>query len=428
MTQRVQKEILRRDVLKQIERIKTADIVVGIPSYNNARTVAGVVEAAAQGLVRYFPTLKPVIINSDGNSSDGTRDAVRKANVPSEVEKIVTCYKGGSGKGNAFRTIFETAEELEAKICLTLDADSRSITPEWIERLANPIYLYSYGYVTPYYLRDKHDGTITNSLVYPLTRALYGMRVRQPIGGDFGLTAGLVQAILHQRVWDYNTDVERFGIDIWLTTTAINEGFRTCQASLGVKIHDVKPAADILPMFEQVCGTMFGLMRKYETKWRIVKGTMPANIFGGFYYIELEEVKAGLAQLVADFKKGARKYRKLWKEILTKENYAELSQLFTRSTEGFLFPVELWAKIVYDYAVFYNFSSHNKEDILASLLPLYAGRTAAFVVETNAVSEELADAIVEGVAGIFERLKSYLLKRWSESKQDMLRKRLISNT
>ena len=52
--------------------------------------------------------------------------------------------------------------------------------------------------------------------MYPLTRALYGQRIRQPIGGDFGMSRPLVRHYLAQPVWD--TDVARFGIDIWMTT------------------------------------------------------------------------------------------------------------------------------------------------------------------------------------------------------------------
>lgn len=48
------------------------------------------------------------------------------------------------------------------------------------------------------------------------------------------------------------------------------------------------------------------------------------------------------------------------------------------------------------------------------MIPLYYGRTAVFVIESKAVSEELADAVVDGIAGIFERMKPYLIKRWAE--------------
>ena len=91
--------------------------------------------------------------------------------------------------------------------------------------------LHDFDYVAPLYLRHKFDGTITNSIVYPLTRALYGREVRQPIGGEFGFSGRLASHYLSRPVWD--TDVARFGIDIWMTTTALADGFRVCQSFLG---------------------------------------------------------------------------------------------------------------------------------------------------------------------------------------------------
>src|SRR2546429_125599 len=128
------------------------------------------------------------------------------------------------------------------------------------------------GYVAPLYARHKHDGTITNSVAYPLTRALYGLRVRQPIGGEFGFRADLARAYLEQPVWD--TDVARFGIDIFMTTTAIARRARIAQAFLGAKVHDPKdPAADLGPMFTQVVGTLFRMATENESMWSRVEGS-----------------------------------------------------------------------------------------------------------------------------------------------------------
>ena len=82
-----------------------------------------------------------------------------------------------------------------AQALVVVDSDLRSITPEWIELLAGPILKGGFDYVTPLYARHKYDGTITNTVTYPLTRALYGRRIRQPIGGDFGVSGDLVQPL-----------------------------------------------------------------------------------------------------------------------------------------------------------------------------------------------------------------------------------------
>ena len=98
-------------------------------------------------------------------------------------------YQGIPGKGSAFRLVFQMAKQLDAKACAVVDSDLRSITPEWIDLLIRPILFAGFDFVAPYYQRHKYDGTITNSIVYPLTRMLYGLSVRQPIGGEFGVSA-----------------------------------------------------------------------------------------------------------------------------------------------------------------------------------------------------------------------------------------------
>lgn len=128
-------------------------------------------------------------------------------------------YQGIPGKGSSFRTIFEIANAFGVKACVVVDSDLRSITPEWVELLIKPVLEGGFDYVAPLYHRHKYDGTITNSIVYPVTRALYGRRVRQPIGGDFGFSGTLALFYLTKDVWE--TDVAKYGIDIWMTTTAV---------------------------------------------------------------------------------------------------------------------------------------------------------------------------------------------------------------
>src|SRR4249920_3200081 len=283
----------------RIQDIGSAEILVGIPSYNNADTVGHVVRAVSVGLAKHFPDLRAVLVNSDGGSSDGTPTIVARTVVDfqhlfigdqqSILHRIITPYHGIPGKGSAFRTIFEIARRLKARACAVVDADLRSISPEWIELLLGPILEEEYDYVAPYYLRHKYDGTITNSLAYPLTRALYGQRIRQPIGGEFGFSGALATHYLYQHVWE--SEVARFGIDIWMTTEAIASGARVCQSFLGAKIHNPKdPAADLSAMLTQVMGALFALMEQHESVWLDVSSSEPVALFGFQYGVGVEPV------------------------------------------------------------------------------------------------------------------------------------------
>ena len=165
---------------------------------------------------------------------------------------------------------------------VVVDSDLRSIVPEWIELLAGPILKGGFDFVAPLYSRYKYDGTITNTVTYPLTRALYGLRIRQPIGGDFGVSGDLVAHYLKQDDWD--ADVSKFGIDIWMTTKAVTGGFAVCQTRLGAKVHDPKdPGADLGPMFSQVVGTILRLTERHADRWLEVaaRTTSPTTASSG---------------------------------------------------------------------------------------------------------------------------------------------------
>lgn len=413
------RSVLHKDIIDQVSRIQRADILVGIPSFRNAKTIVNVVKNVSDGLAKHFPKLKAVIVNSDGGSQDHTQQVVVDAPVAPNIEKIITSYQGLPGKGSAFHTIFEIADRLKVSICIVVDSDLRSITPDWIRLLGEPIYKHNFGFVTPYYYRYKYDGTITNSIAYPLTRALYGQMIRQPIGGEFALSGGLAKILAHQNVW--RSDIARFGIDIWMTTTAICEGFRVCQAGMGVKLHDQKdPGADLEPMFRQVVGTTFGLMEKYRIKWQVSRGSQPVDLFGETPPQELEPISVDLARLLERFHDGVKDHERALADILSPENLTKVETLLTADeNDVFSFPDRLWARIVYDHAVAYNLADNrNRARIISALLPLYFGRTAGFVLATEVMGSIEAEKAVLATAEVFEEEKPYLIKRWDAAKRD----------
>lgn len=400
------------DAWQKALKIGGADLLVGIPSFNNRSTIGHVVRSAAEGMARHFSGLKGIVVVSDGGSSDETTQVAESTPVPAGIEKLVLAYRGVPGKGSAFRAIFEVARSLGARACVVVDSDLRSITPDWIRLLAGPVVQGDYGYVAPYYVRHKYDGTITNSIAYPMTRALYGVSVRQPIGGDFGFSAGLLEQFLSRPVWE--SDVARFGIDIWMTTIAINEGFPICQARLGAKVHDAKdPAASLGPMFRQVVGTLFGLMRPYEANWRRTRGSADAPLVGEAISVEPEAVPVTVPAMIDRFKAAQEREFGYWSGFLARENLDELNQVGTLPEDRYRFPVELWVKIVYDFAVAYNRGGLDTARLIDSLTGLYYGRTASFCLETAEMStREVEAGPIETVARRFEDLKPYLLRRW----------------
>ncbi|ACS90732.1 Probable glycosyltransferase [Thermococcus sibiricus MM 739] len=381
----------------------TMKVIVGIPSYNNAETIEYVVKQAAEGLKKYFNG--GLIINSDGGSNDGTRDIVMKTPVPDGVEVRSTVYKWPiPGKGSAMKEVLEIARDEGADAVVFVDSDLRSITPEWVYKFAKPIEE-GYHFVAPLYLRHKYDGTITNNIAYPMTASLYGYNVRQPIGGDFGISADLIDTYLcNEEVW--KTDVARFGVDIFLTTTAIAEGFKVIQTALGVKIHDPKdPAASLGAMFNQVVGTLFMLMQKYEEKWKNTKTLKEVPVFGEMEIREPEHVRVTLELLEKKSEELFAQNKKLLEKALSKETLEKVKT----ALKSFDLDDVLWSHILFDGAIAY------KNGILKNaepLIPLYFAKTADFVKKTKDMTTAEAEKLVLKRAEIFLEEKDYLLERW----------------
>jgi glycosyltransferase involved in cell wall biosynthesis len=404
---------LRQPTRRRLERLENAEIVIGIPSFNSETTVAHVIKSVEAGLTTYYPDRRCVVVIADGGSVDDTREESDELEDSPWIERITCIYRGLPGKGSAVRAIFEAANLLEAKVCIMFDSDLRSITPEWIKHMADAILNDSIDFVTPYYTRYKYDGTITNNIVYNLTRALYGYRVRQPIGGDFSFSLPLIKKIINQDVWD--TDVARFGIDIWLTTTAMVNKAGIAQANLGVKIHDVKDPAEALgPMFRQVVFTMLSLMEEHEAVWKETKGSRAVPIIGPELKIDPQAFTINVKKLIDDFKTGYDNYNELWKKIIAPDNWKIVVDLYRKEEKDFLLDTEYWAKILYDLAAGFHHWHGNRQIMVSLMTPLYFARVASFVRRTLEMNNEEAEHVVEEQAEIFEQTKEYLIKRWDE--------------
>ncbi len=454
--------LLTPAIQAELQRLGHADIMVGIPSYKNAATIGHVVRAAQAGLVQYFPDLRPLLVNADAGSSDGTQRVVSETEPPDYVERILLVrptnrlerltltypeVDGVGGKGAALHTIFEIAAALEVRALVVVDSDLRSIGPEWVELLSGPILKGGFDFVTPLYARHKYDGTITNTVTYPLTRALYGRRIRQPIGGDFGVSGDLVRHYLAQDDW--TPEVSRFGIDIWMTTHALTGGFAVCEARLGAKIHDPKdPSGDLGPMFRQVVGTILAMAGRHPEAWLDVHGSHEIPAYGFERWVEPTPLHVNTLRLLSEFDAGRMTLAPTWQAMLAPDHAAAAMEIsreagrladaagqrlglggeagpnhevttdeMSEAVASYTFPDELWAGIVYDLVV----AAHQRivplETLVAALVPLYFGRVGSLIVEARHLGQDDAEERVERQARVFELHKPYLVERWNAAQQ-----------
>jgi glucosylglycerate synthase len=403
------------DYIENPSKVTSADIVVGIPSYNEADSIYFPVEQASKGLNIYFPHKSSVIVNVDNCSQDGTKDVF--LSTPTKIPKMyVSTKKGVLGKGRNVRNLLEVAAGLNAKAIIMLDADLKSLTPRWIKYFIEPL-TDGYDFVVPIYLRHKYDGTITNNIAYPMLRTLFGLRIRQPIAGDFAISGRLANCLLLEHTW--NEAICNFGIDIWMTTVAICRNFKVCQAFMGSsKTHRTKdPASDLGPMFSQVVGTIFEMVKVFEYVWKNIEVSRPSVIYGfGLGQTGVsQEVTVSTDLLHKSFISGFEDYGDIWQQVLMPTNMQVLHRLSEVPLDEFHYEDDEWVRILFDFTLAYIYNDNIESDkLMEALIPLYYSCTLSFVNRVSKMDDAETELYLEDRTRRFEESKYYLIERWNQ--------------
>lgn len=281
---------------------------------------------------------------------------------------------------------------------------------DWVGRLLAPILEEGFDYVCPTYHRPATQGTLNTGVVYPLTRALYGWRLRQPLGGEVALSARLAAKLLADNDW--RRDPVHAGSDAWLVAKVLARGHRACQAWLGEWPREPAEPEDASRALSRVLGPVFREMERNADRWQRVVSSQPLPTFGDASPAPSDPHAPDPEPLVEAFRLGQRDLTPLWGLVLAPATLFALRRAAAAPTAGFRIPDELWARVVYDFAVAHFAKTMERRQLLGSMTPLYLGWVASFVGEVRALDGAAAEARVETLCAAFEREKRYLIARW----------------
>jgi glucosylglycerate synthase len=412
---------LTDDFLRQLINVGEVDILVGLPTHNNAKTVGPVVNTIRTGILRDFPRERAVIINADGGSRDGTPELVTGISIDDlrpvsnvyalrTMHSISTKYASTPQSGVALRTILAAADLLRAKACIVISPESENIQPEWISNLLRPVYHDGFDLVSPTYRRHKFDGLLMTNLVYPMVRALYGVRIREAYMPEFGFSSRLGSQFLAHNGWKDATGGT--GVELRFTLAAITGRYRICQSFLGEKDPIDRRGADLVPALRQTVGALFSSLESDFPVWSAVTGSQAVPTTGSDQGMLLDPLRINRKRLREMFSTGVAELRSVFQSILSPSTLAELLRVAGMGDEGFHYPAELWVRTVYEFAASYQKSVIARDHIIQALAPLFRGRVVTFLIENrNGSANDVANNI-EGVCLEFERLKPYLLEIW----------------
>jgi hypothetical protein len=128
--------------------------------------------------------------------------------------------------------------------------------------------------------------------------------------------------------------------------------------------------------------------------------------------VGLEPVSVNVERMVGIFGQGARDLGEVWSRALEPATLRDVAALAGAGEPEFRFPDALWVKVVHDFAIAYRRRALPREQLLRSLVPLYLGRTASFVLATRESDAADVEATIRGLADEFVRQKADLRERW----------------
>jgi hypothetical protein len=135
--------------------------------------------------------------------------------------------------------------------------------------------------------------------------------------------------------------------------------------------------------------------------------------------LEPEPVNVNLELLIELFKTGYQQFSPLWKDILSKDSFDQITKTNQMDSSQFYLPTDAWAKILYELAATFHLWSVNRNKLLDTMTPLYFARVASFVRQSWEMSSREAEALVEEQAQKFEDQKEYLVQVWDQKSAEM---------
>jgi hypothetical protein len=414
--------ILTDEFLRQLINVGEVDILVGLPTHNNAKTIGPIVATIQAGLLAFFPRDRAAIINADGGSQDGTPelvlnaaiDDVRRSSTVSALRTlpvITTQYVGSPTRGTALRSILAAGELLRAKACVVVSPESTQIQTDWLTKLVRPVYAEQFDLVLPTYSRHRFDGILLTNLLYPMTRALYGLRIREPYAFDFAFSGSLGSQFLAQNAWQDET--ARAGSETYFTLNAIASHARIAQSFLGTREHIERRSSDLIPALRQTVGALFSSLGPHMPLWSASTESQPIPTTGPEREFTLEPLRINRKRLHEMFSTGVAELESVFQAILSPATLEELRHVARLKEAEFRYPQELWVKTIYEFAVAYHKSVISRDHILQALAPLFRGRAFTFLVENRNGSADTVEENIEALCLEFERGKPYLLELWN---------------
>jgi glucosylglycerate synthase len=307
-----------------------------------------------------------------------------------------------------YQALFAMARELGVNACAVIGFDLAALHTNFLAPMMAPVLNQGCELAMPLYAVGKFDGLLNSSIMAPLTRALYGRRVRFPLAPDFCVSGKMIPELelALQRTTAQGQTL------FWPATEAAIRDRRICQVHVDTQHLPAADGIDLSTVLSQTVGPLFAEMMTNAALWQRVRGSQAVETSGVAVTPPADGAAADTTPMLETFQLGFRNLQEVWSLVLPPVTLLELKRLARPGTDRFHLPDELWVRIVYDFSLAYRLRTISRTHLLGALTPLYLGWVASYALEVGNASAAEAEQRLEKLARAYEEGKPYLLSRW----------------
>ena len=422
---------------ERIERIASAELMVGVLA-DHGGAVSAMVRQALEKLPQVPRTViiqGNGVVGADGVDSNGAANAASgpdstdggnatdaaPSDGPSEDQAVFvipwTLLEADrsiapvDNMANAYQSVLAAGDKLGVRAVCVLGSDLQTVTSQWISRLVQPVLQLGFDLATPCYAHGRFEGLLNNCLISPLTRALYGTRIQNPMGPDLSISRRLFQRIIGPEQ-AAKIAANRTHALASIASTAVCSSFKICQAHVGVRIYPPIDWTNLSSLLVQVLGPVFLDLERNAACWQRPRESVSPPSFGERIALSEDQGSVDVGRMLELFRLGARDLLEVWRLVLPPAALFELRKLSSLPQEQFRVPDELWARVVYDFALGHRLRTINRDHLLRAMTPLYLGWVTSYALEMQNATVRAAEQRLERLCQAFETTKPYLVSRW----------------
>jgi hypothetical protein len=298
---------------------------------------------------------------------------------------------------------YKLMSEYHAPRCLLLGSDSWTLAPQNLRAMVTAAMDNDTDLVLPRYTTSPYDALVNNTILAPVTRALFSIKVHTPQPLDLAFSMRMAERLAStaQRF----TAANQNDALLWPVGEAATAGFNTQEVAMDTRSFPVPEVADLTQLLTMVAGSLFSDVETRATYWQ--RARTQATVMGsGPLAFSAEPPRPDVTTMIETFRIGYKNLSEIWSLVLPPNSLLGLKKLSILEEQNFFMPDALWVRIVYDFLLAWRLRTINRAHLLGALAPLYLAWVAGYILGDR------KEAHIEALATTFDSDKPYLVSRW----------------